>query len=108
MEQFQGESFGDSWIEWKNAFERNRRCEQSCWQGVTQGQGGTYDPEAVEGYMGMEALQVFQPPLVRVRVGEVCKGSEARPDLWGHHKMMASMSKWSVGYHHTERGTAGV
>jgi len=55
--------------------------EPGCWQGVTWGQGGTYDPEAVEGHVGMEALQVLQPPLVRIRVGEVCKGSEAGPDL---------------------------
>lgn len=55
--------------------------------------GGTYDPEAIEGHMGMEVLQVLQPPLVRVWVGEVCKGSEAGPDLWGHHKTMGLVSR---------------
>lgn len=69
----------------------------SCWQGETGGQGGTYDPEAVEGHVGMEALQVLQPPLVRVWVGEVCEGSEAGPDLRGHHKNTVSASRWFVG-----------
>lgn len=60
---------------------------------MTQGPGGTYDPEAIEGHMSMEALEVLQPPLVRVRVGEVCEGSEAGPDLQGHHKTVGSVSR---------------
>lgn len=62
-----------------------------------RGQGGTYDPEAVEGHVGMEALQVLQPPLLRVRVGEVCEGSEAGPDLRGHPKPTGSAGRQLAG-----------
>lgn len=77
----------------ENPARTHTRHKLRCWQGGTHGQGGTYDPEAVKGHVGIEVLQVFQPPLVCVWVGEVCKGSETRPYLWGHHKSTGSASR---------------
>lgn len=50
---------------------------------MAQPAGSTYDPEAIEGHTGVEALQVLQPPLMCVCVGEVGEGSITRPDLQG-------------------------
>lgn len=81
--------------------------EPSRQQGVTRGRGGTYDPETVEGHMGMEVLQVLQPPLVRVRVGEVCEGSEAGPDLRGDHKTTGSVGRQLMVGSCGEQGARG-
>lgn len=85
---------GKAAFEGQSCQDTHQACaELSCWQGATQGQGGTYDPEAIKGHVGIEVLQVLQPPLVCVWVGEVCEGSETRPDLWGQHKCTGSASR---------------
>lgn len=64
--------------------------------------GSTYDPEAIEGHMGVEALQVLQPPLVCVCVGEVGEGSVAWPDLQGSHRAVVQQGRTLRGRRYPE------
>lgn len=106
---------------WSSARQLDKRCQERCrgevhagcklywvqckvtWRvpwpvaHAQQEEGGTYNPKPIKGDISMEALQVLQPPLVCVLVGEVWEGSEAGPHLREGQRVMQSEASPAIG-----------